>query len=120
MTEGTTPSREEILACYRPIRASIQAVLTEAVQQCKKLDFDRAAKHLDLIDREQLDDEATFAMLCDIALFDPNQRGRRVIDGFLNKRFGSLPSPDRDVARALASAFFSMFCVTGWHEASGV
>lgn len=120
MTEGTTPSREEILACYRPIRASIQAVLTEAVKQCKKLDFDRAAKHLDLIDQEQLDDEATFAMLCDIALFEPNQRGRRVVDGFLDKRLCALPPPDRNVAHKLASAFFSMFRVAGWHEAGGV
>ncbi|MGU3469134.1 hypothetical protein ACLBXO_30245 [Methylobacterium sp. C33D] len=120
MIEGTTPSREEILACYRPIRASIQAVLAEAVKQCKKPDLDRAAKHLDLIDPEQLDDDSTFAMLCDVALFEPNQRGRRVIDSFLDKRLGALLLADRHVARKLAAAFFSIFRVADWHEAGGV
>lgn len=41
-------AREDVLAQYYPIRASIQSVLREAVGYCRKPDFDRAAKHLDL------------------------------------------------------------------------
>lgn len=120
LIEGTTPSREEILACYRPIRTSIQAVLAEAVKQCKKPDLDRAAKHLDLMDQEQIDDEAIFDMLCDVALFEPNQRGRRVMDRFIHKHVETLSPTDRKIARKLAAAFFSIFLVADWHEAGGV
>lgn len=109
-----------MLACYRPIRASIQAALLEAVKQCKKPDLDRAAKHLDLIDEEQLNDEANFAMLCDVALFEPNQRGRRVMDAFLQKHVETLSPTAREMVRKLAAAFFSIFRVADWHEAGGV
>lgn len=112
-------SRDEILARYRPIRASVQAVLAEAVKHCRKPDFDRAAKHLDLVAQEQLEDEETFAMLCDIALFEPNQRGRRVIDGYLDKPASFLDADDRDLATKLASARFSIFRVAGWHRDGG-
>ena len=120
MTKATTPSRDAVLASYRPIRTSIQRVLAEAVKHCRKSDFDRAAKHLDLIDQQQLDDEETFAMLCDVALFEPNQRGRRVIDGFITKRADTLDPADQDLVRRLSSAFFSIFRVSGWHENGGV
>jgi hypothetical protein len=71
--DGAQPvaSREDILAQYRPIRASIQSVLRKAVRSCRKLDFDRAAKHLDLWDQKQLDDGGVFEMLCDVALMEP-------------------------------------------------
>ncbi|WP_375465524.1 hypothetical protein [uncultured Methylobacterium sp.] len=114
------PTRGGVLARYRPIRASVQAVLRQAVRQCKKPDFDRAAKHLDLVDDAQLDDEETFAMLCDVALFEPNQRRRRVIDGFLARHIDTVAPTDREVARRLGSAFLSIFRVAGWHEAGGV
>lgn len=79
MTEQSKASaREAVLARYHPIRGSIQAVLREAVTHCRKPDFDRAAKHLGLMDEAQLDDEQVASMLADVALFEPNQRGRRV------------------------------------------
>src|SRR3954451_16931854 len=83
-------TREAVFARYRPIRASIQTVLAEAVKHCRKPDLDRAAKHLNLVDREQLEDEETAVMLFDVALFEPNQRGRRAFDGFLAKRIDTL------------------------------
>lgn len=114
------PQRAAVLAQYRPIRAAIQAVLDAAVDRCRKPDFDRAAKHLDLVDRAQLESDGTVAMLSDIALFEPNQRGRRVIDRFVEERADALPEPERAVARRLPGAFFSIFRIAGWHEAGGV
>ncbi|ACA16979.1 hypothetical protein M446_2536 [Methylobacterium sp. 4-46] len=72
------------------------------------------------MDEAQLEDETTFNMLCDVALVEPNQRGRRVFDGFLGDRLASLDSPERDLAPCLADAFFSIFRVAGRHEHSGV
>ena len=121
MTEETIlPTREAILARYRPIRTSIQTALAAAVKHCRKPETDRAAKHLDLVDREQLKDEETAAMLFDVALFEPNQRGRRAFDSFLDKRIGTLDAASQDVARRLGTAFFSIFRVAGRHEIAGV
>lgn len=86
--------REDVLAQYCPIRAAIQSVLRQAVRCCRKPDFDRAAKHLNLWDQRQLDDSTVLDMLSDIALMEPNQRGRRVYDRFLEE--GAVHLDDAD------------------------
>lgn len=113
-------SRSEILELYRPVRASIQDVLAQAVAACRRADFQRAARHLCLEDDAQLEDPATVNMLCDVALFERNQRGRRVIDRFLQDGLGELSPAQAEVAGRLSSAFFSMFRVAGWHPTAGV
>ncbi|WP_018260684.1 hypothetical protein [Methylobacterium sp. WSM2598] len=118
--ERAPTTRDAILTQYRPIRASIQAVLAQAVSHCKKADFNRAAKQLNLVDEAQLEDEMIFNMLCDVALFEPNQRGRRVFDGFMRGRLATLDPPEQDVARRMGAAFVSIFRVADWHEHAGV
>ncbi|KQU25492.1 hypothetical protein ASG63_20495 [Methylobacterium sp. Leaf94] len=113
-------SREAVLAQYYPIRASIRCVLRQAVSCCRKPDFDRAAKHLDLWDQKQRDDRTVFDMLCDIALMERNQRGKRVYDWFLQDGAVHLDLGDHEIARRMAAASFSIFQVTGWHDAAGV
>ncbi|GJD76623.1 hypothetical protein [Methylobacterium goesingense] len=113
-------TRPALLKVYRPIRAAIQTVLTAAVDRCGKPDFDRAAKHLGLVDAEQMALEDTAAMLCDIALFEPNQRGRRAYDRFLARGAEALDPPERAVAERLGGAFFSVFRVAQWHAFGGV
>ncbi|MGU3452145.1 hypothetical protein [Methylobacterium fujisawaense] len=107
-TTGPTPSREEIRACGRPIRAAIQAVLAEAVKPCEKPDLDRAAKRRDRIDQEPLDDEATFARLRYGALFEPNRRGRRVIfdAGPFYAGFGIVVQLDAEAFSSCTAAIF--------------
>lgn len=118
--ESAPTTRDAILAQYRPIRASIQAVLAHAVSHCKKADFDRAAKQLNLMDEAQLEDERIFTMLCDVALFESNQRGRRVFDGFVRDRLVTLGSSEQDLARRMSGAFVSIFRVADRHEHAGV
>lgn len=113
-------ARERILAQYRPVRASIRVVLREAVGHCRKPDLDRAAKQLGLWDQGQLDDSDILDMLSDIALMEPNQRGRRAYDRFLACGAASLQPGDRAMAERMAGAFFSIFRVAGWHETAGV
>ncbi|MFE1599404.1 hypothetical protein [Methylobacterium sp. ID0610] len=120
MTGESATTRDAILAQYRPIRRSIQAVLAQAVRSCKKSDLDRAAKQLGLVDDALLEDETVFDMLCDVALFEPNQRGRRVFDGFLRDRLASLAPSEQHVAGRMGSAFVSLFRVADWHEHAGV
>jgi hypothetical protein len=113
-------SRKAVLAQYYPIRASIQSVLRQAVGSSRKPDFDRAATDLDLWDQKQLDNSPVFDILCDIALMEPNQRGRRVYDRFLEDGAVHLDAGDQEIARRMAAASFSIFQVTGWHDAAGV
>ena len=113
-------SRAAIIARYRPVRASIQRVLAQAVGTCRKADFERAAKHLDLMHEMELDDPEVINMLSDVALFERNQRGRRVVDAFIKESLDELAAGDRDVAQRLGTAFFSIFRVADWHDAAGV
>jgi hypothetical protein len=41
-------TRDELLTCYRPIRASIRRILSAAVPVCNQTDLTRAAKQLGL------------------------------------------------------------------------
>jgi len=74
-------TREEALAMYHPIRASVRRILGSAISLCNQSDLMRAAKQLGLWADGKIvlpeGDEAA-EMLSDIALFEPNQRGRRV------------------------------------------
>ncbi|ACL56571.1 hypothetical protein [Methylobacterium nodulans] len=72
------------------------------------------------MDQAQLEDETVLNMLFDIALFELNQRGRRVFDSFLRDRLAALAPPEQDLAPRLAGAFFSTFRVAEWHEHAGV
>src|SRR5271157_3797716 len=89
-------TREEALALYHPIRASVRRILSPAFRVCNQADFMRAAKQLGLWADGKIvlpeDDEAA-EMLADVALFEPNQRGRRAFDTFFgSKRSRSKPA----------------------------
>src|SRR5271165_1251663 len=87
--EGEAMTREEALAMYHPIRASVRRILSAAFRVCNQADLMRAAKQLGLWADGKIvlpeDDEAA-EMLADVALFEPNQRGRRAFDVFLAAR----------------------------------
>ena len=118
-------TRDEALASYWPIRASIRRVLGEAVGACNRSDIMRAAKQLGcwadngIAVPEDGEDEA-FAMISDIALFEPNQRGRRAYDRFLSGPAQQFGAPDLALAQRMAGAWFSIFRSAGRHEAAGV
>jgi hypothetical protein len=81
--------REEVLALYRPIRASIKRILRLAVPVCNRADLTRAAKQLGLWANGKilfLEDDKAPEMVSDVALFKPNQRGRRAFDRFLSEQ----------------------------------
>jgi len=82
-------TRDQALALYHPIRASVRRILSAAVPVCNQSDLMRAAKRLGVwadgkIVLSEIDQAAE--MLSDIALFEPNQRGRRAFDVFLADR----------------------------------
>ena len=116
-------TRDEALATYRPIRASVRRILSAAISACNQADFMRAAKQLGLWTDGKIvladGDEAT-EMLSDIALFEPNQRGRRAFDTFLGGKALRLDSPDVEMARRMGDAFFSLFRVKARHDVAGV
>jgi hypothetical protein len=114
-------TRTEVLAQYRPIRAGIRRVLREATQACRPVDITPAVKQVaPWAAAAELEEEDTAEMLVDVALFEPNQRGRRVFDRFLAERGERLKAVDRALAERMAGAWFSIFRVAEWHEAAGL
>jgi hypothetical protein len=114
-------TRAEALVQYRPIRTGIQRVLREATGACGRTDLNRAVKQVaSWAEEEDLSDEETTEMLVDVALFEPNQRGRRAFDRFLAEHGERLGAADRALAGRMAGAWFSIFRVAGRHEATGL
>ena len=105
-------TREEALAMYHPIRASVRRILSAAFRVCNQADLMLAAKQLGLWADGKIvlpkDDEAA-EMLADVALFEPNQRGRRGVDTFLGGKALQLEAGDFELARRTGDAFFSLF-----------
>jgi hypothetical protein len=113
--------RDEVLNQYRPIRESIQRVLREAMSACGRTDLRRAVGQVaSWVEEEDLEDDRTVVMLADVALFEPNQRGRRAFDRFLAEKAGQLAAADQAMAQRMAAAWFSLFRVAGRHEAAGL
>jgi len=116
-------NHDEVLALYRPIRASIRHVLGLAVGACGRTDMMRAGKQLGLWSKDKLllpEDTEAVEMLSDLALFEPNQRGRRAFDHFLSGQARQLDAADLALAQRMSGAVFSLFRSAGRHEAAGI
>jgi len=57
----------------------------------------------------ELEDDDSAEMLADVALFEPNQRGRRAFDRFLTEKGERLNAANRALAERMAGAWFSIF-----------
>ncbi|MGD0105065.1 MAG: hypothetical protein ABSC06_13635 [Rhodopila sp.] len=113
-------TRAEVLALYRPIRAGVRRVLRIAATACNRADLTRAVKHIAPgTDVKELTRGETPNMVADVALFEPNQRGRRAYDRFLEQKAGQLDAADRALAQSMAGAWFSIFRVAERHEIAG-
>ena len=116
-------TREESLALYHPIRASVRRILSAAISVCNQSDFMRAAKQLGLWVEGKIslpEGDQAAEMLSDIALFEPNQRGRRAFDVFLASKARQLDAADFELAQRMGKAFFSLFRCTARHGIAGV
>ena len=115
--------RDEIIAGYRSVRAAMMRVTNAASPVCRKTDFLRAAELLRLETNNGHIDagEDDIEMLADVALFEPDLKGMRVYDRFLKApAMRRLAPADQDIARKMATAFFSFFHVAGRHEVAGL
>jgi hypothetical protein len=116
-------TRDEALALYHPIRASVQRVLSAAIPVCTQSDLMRAAKQLALWRDGTIslpEDDIASEMLSDIALFEPNQRGRRAFDVFLGAKARKLDAADFEMAQRMGKALFSLFRCAARHEVAGI
>jgi hypothetical protein len=116
-------TREEALALYHPIRASVRRILGAAISVCNQSDFMRAAKQLGLWVEGTIalpEGDQAADMLSDIALFEPNQRGRCAFDVFLASKARQLDAADFELAQRMGKALFSLFRCTRPHGIAGV
>ena len=119
--ENKVMTRDEVRTLYRPIRASVQHILRLAVGVCGQTDIMRAGRQLGLWSQGQLllpEDSEAAEMLSDIALFEPNQRGRRAFDRFLSGQAQRLDAAALALAQRMAGAVFSLFRSADRHEAA--
>src|SRR5215213_1897108 len=107
--ERAALTRAEVLAQYRPIRAGIRRVLSQATKACGRADLNRAIKQVAPWAEAEVEEEGTAEMLVDVALFEPNQRGRRAFDCFLDEKGERLTGVDRALAERMVGARFSIF-----------
>jgi hypothetical protein len=108
---------------YKPFKGTVQAVFQRALSSAGETDRKRAADRMGrlLNGRADLDDDSeTYGWVIDLALFEPNERGVRPIDRFVNGAARRLFAAERDIANRISAAFFSMFTVTGIHENGGI
>jgi hypothetical protein len=95
--------------------------LSEASGACSPQDLKRAVKQIaPWAEEEDLEDERIIEMLTDVALFEPNQRGRRAYDRFLTDDARRFEASDQALAELMAAAWFSLFRVAGPHEVAGM
>ena len=115
-------TRTETLALYRPIRASIRRITDLAISVCDRADMMRAAKQLGLWVNGTIvfPDDGAMEMLGDVALFEPNQGGRRAFDRFLSEKAPQFDAADFELAQRMGKAFFSLFRCKGKHEVAGI
>jgi hypothetical protein len=116
-------TRDEALAVYHPIRASVRRILSAAVPVCNQSDLMRAAKLLGFWANGKIalpESGKAAEMLSDIALFEANQRGRQAFDVFLADKAQQLDVADFEVAQRIGKAFFSLFRCTARHGVAGV
>lgn len=115
-------TRDELLDTYRAIRVAIQRVLKEAPSACSRADWIRSAKWLGLEMHGEIiaEGDEEIAMLTDVALFEPNTRGKRAFDRFLAGMLPTLAPEDREIARRMAGAFISIFRYARRHEVAGI
>jgi hypothetical protein len=120
---GSDMTRDEVFSVYRPLRQSIRHVLSLATKACNRADMIRAAKLLGLWvnDKITLDGGGEDAeMLVDLALFDPNQRGRVAYRSFLAEQGQQLEAGERALAERMSDARFTLLHYVGKHHAAGV
>jgi hypothetical protein len=73
-----------VLDQYPPIRVGLRRVLHLATTACTPADVTRAIKHIaPWTEAERLTEGEALEMIADVALFEPNQRGRRAYNRLL-------------------------------------
>jgi hypothetical protein len=99
----------------------MRRVLHLATTACTSADVTWAVKHIaPWTEAERLTEGEAPNMVVDVALFEPNQRGRRAYDRFLEQKAQALNTADRALAQSMADAWFSIFCVAEQHEMVGL
>lgn len=115
--------REELFAAFEPLRDSIKAILSRTRRSCGATDLKAAADKMGILTAGKLilpDDGWGYPMVCDLALFEANDRGIRPFDRFLAGPARTLPEQEQDLARRMGAGFFSLFKFTAKHEVGGV
>lgn len=114
---------EEAATLYDPMRRMVVSITSTAMKDVYPADMERAGRQLGIWKGGKLVVDADtdgFEMAMDVALMEPNPRGIRPYDRFLEKRAGSLPDDQRAMADRMKGAWFSVFRMKEKHPAGGI
>jgi len=115
--------RDELLELFESSRQSIKTVIERVMPSCGASDLNRAAKNMAVLVNGSIKlpgDGWGYPLVCDVALFEANDRGVRPFDRFLTGPARALAGPEQDLARRMGRAFFSLFKFTAMHETGGI
>jgi hypothetical protein len=121
MPEAPT-TLEEVHTIFEDVNTSVQAVNPRMLRSCGPNDLKRAAQSMGILVGGKIDapnGEASYEMVADLALFEPNERGIRPVDRFPSGPALTLSERDQDIARRMGRSFFSLFRLAGQHALSG-
>jgi len=113
---------EELPAAIETLTTSVTSVREAARRSCGPSDLKRAAQNMGILVGGKIDPphgEASIEMLVGLTFYEPNERGIRPFDRFLSGRALSLPERERDIARRMDQAVFSIFRRAEKHETMG-
>ena len=113
-------TRDEVLDRYRPLRAGIERILSEAPRACRKAEMKRALSEIAPWAEQSQLVGGVLDMMIDVAFFEPDRGGQRTVDRFLTRHGKGLSADDRDLVANMSQAWFSLFRVAGRHDAAGI
>jgi hypothetical protein len=119
--EDQNVTRDEVLAEYAAIRASVDRVTAASDRAFSKAEGQRAARLIAPTRwKEIFNNEDALQMISDLALHEPGPNGRCAYDRFLAGQAARMSATDLDVARRMGTSRFSIFRTAGPHEVAGV
>jgi len=114
---------KDLLATCDATRELVKIVIGRVRVSCGQADFKNAADSMGILSPGKFalpGDVRTSRMVYELAMFESDGRGSRPLDRFLRWPVRALPEHEQDLARRLSKAVFSLFRITGRHEAGGI
>lgn len=116
-------TRDAHLAAIEVITENLKAIVRLAQRSCGDTSMKQAAGKMGILAGGKVlpvRNQSAISMVCDLALFETDDRGGVAFNRFLAGPVKTMPEPIQALARQVAGSFFSLFKFAGLHEEAGI